>query len=110
MMSLRTHLPHVRRSIAAFAVAASCGFWATACGVPPLDIANYDRSCQQASDCVAVYIGGCSGCLCPNTAINRRSQAQYEEDFMMLECTGEACPCVPVPPTCKAGQCAAGGP
>jgi hypothetical protein len=98
----------VRRSIAALALVASGGGWLAACAASPLDLANYDRSCTQASDCVAVYIGGCAGCTCPNAAINRRSEAQYNEDFTMLGCTGDACPCVPLPPKCVGGMCTPG--
>jgi hypothetical protein len=100
----------LRHAIAALALVASGAAWVAACGAAPLDIADYDRSCKKASDCVAVYIGGCGGCACPNAAINQRDEPRYRSDFDALGCAGTACPCVAEPPICKSGVCAVGGP
>jgi hypothetical protein len=67
---------------------------------------SYDRSCTQASDCVAVYSGPLCGnsCACENSAINVGAQAQYESDLSAS--TYARCPC-PSPPAlaCTNGSC-----
>jgi len=42
---------------------------------------DYDQSCTQDSDCVAITVGDAI-CVshCPNAAINESSESQYESD------------------------------
>ena len=67
--------------------------------------ADYDQSCSQDSDCVAVFNGDyCTECPCENTAINIDAQPQYNSDFLKGKYL--ACPC-PAPPAvaCNQGTC-----
>lgn len=72
-----------------------------------LSASNYDQSCTQDSDCVAVFSGSfCSGneCACENAAINVSAQAQYEADFQSDH--APECPCPSPPPVaCNHGSC-----
>jgi len=58
---------------------------------PPaiITVTNYDTTCSEDSDCVAVYQGVvCQACLCPNAAVNRKDLENYSKD---LEKAGTDC-------------------
>lgn len=78
-----------------------------------LHASDYDRSCSQDADCIAVGEGDvCSlSCVavCPSTAINARDEARYRADFANTP-IGSChvpicrCPCVGFP-RCHNGAC-----
>jgi hypothetical protein len=74
-----------------------------------IDATNYDQSCTQASDCVAVASGDfCSAnaCTCENAAISASAATQYQNDLSKAVQHPVTCPC-PTPPTveCNQGTC-----
>jgi hypothetical protein len=73
-----------------------------------IDVADYETSCTQASDCISINTGDvCSGqCGCGGTAVNVSGQARYEQAITGI--TFEGCPCASQPLSCVAGQCAFG--
>lgn len=72
------------------------------CSSLTLDISNYDHSCSNASDCIAVPLqsGGCCG-TCDYGAINRAESNRYESEIQrVLCCTGGShaeCTACPIP-------------
>jgi hypothetical protein len=80
-----------------------------------ISASSYDQSCQVASDCVAIEVGqvcgpGC-GLVCPNAAINRSAEQQYDADLQRIlascavppEPCGVGCPAATV--SCVGGRC-----
>lgn len=68
---------------------------------------DYDQSCRQDTDCVAVFSGSfCGGhsCACENSAINVSDQQRYVSDLQSDD--APECPC-PAPPAvaCSQGTC-----
>jgi hypothetical protein len=70
---------------------------------------DYDRSCEQDSDCVGIAEGDlcaenvCTDCV--TAAINARDQTQYQNDVSSKVSTQLFCPCPDVPVACNAGTC-----
>ena len=77
-----------------------------------VDPSTYDLSCTTNRDCIVIASGShCDDdCLCPDTAINMRGQARYEQTIAPLLHQGLACSCPnETPPCCLRGQCALTG-
>jgi hypothetical protein len=75
-----------------------------------IELSTYDQSCQESSDCVAIYSGtvctGAGSCLCPGSAINQSGQARYDAVINSLTFTGPPCACPFFgSPTCASGTC-----
>ena len=94
----------------ALAVAGALG--AGCPGSTTLDASRYQTTCQQASDCVPVFVGDvCATCTCHNTAISRSSQEAYNGDLggIVFWCSPgllDTCgACAQVTVGCDAGQC-----
>ena len=92
---------------------AACGGGGDACA--PLDIADFDVSCTQASDCTPAYIGTyCGDCQCPTDAINVADLAKYQAEAQAREASVgrvvNICDCVEVTPICTQGRCAVKAP
>jgi hypothetical protein len=74
---------------------------------------DYDQSCTNDSDCVAVGSG--SSCLvcelaCPNATINRSDEARYRKELARLVPAGTFCGCPARDGTCCiGGSCHLGG-
>jgi hypothetical protein len=67
---------------------------------PPLyiDGANYPTTCEQPSDCHAIFTGEvCSSCQCAIAAVNREGYEQYREDVESVDCSPgpSVCDCAP---------------
>jgi hypothetical protein len=67
---------------------------------PPLyiDGANYPTTCEQPSDCHAIFTGEvCSSCQCAIAAVNRDGYDQYREDVESVDCSPgpSVCDCAP---------------
>ncbi len=60
-----------------------------------VDLATYDRSCHQSSDCIGITPGVlCPGsCTCGGAAVNVSEQLRYQNTIEQLG-TSSACPCV----------------
>jgi hypothetical protein len=94
--------------VASFAVAAVVAF-APGCSPEQLNLDDYDTTCMDASDCVGVYVGDCSSCMCENAAINQEDLAKYQGDVTALGCSmGQNCDCPAAKVTCTAGKCGIG--
>ena len=79
---------------------------ALGCSSTIVDVTEYDQSCEQAADCVAV-IDGDVCCGCPNAAINKGDLANYQDS--LGECSAQCdifCEAVVV--SCVDGACALG--
>ena len=77
------------------------------CSPAQLTLTDYDTNCMDATDCVGVYIGDCSSCMCPNAAINQTDLAKYQGDVAALGCSmGQNCDCAMAKISCTAGKCA----
>jgi hypothetical protein len=75
-----------------------------------IELSTYDQSCQESSDCVAIYSGtvctSAGSCLCPDSAINQSGQARYDAVINSLTFTGPPCACPFFgSPTCASGTC-----
>jgi hypothetical protein len=71
-----------------------------------IDVSDYDTSCTQDSDCIAITAGTlCTGaCLCGGATINKSAEAQYEAAIASISSGG--CPCASGPiPQCQGGTC-----
>lgn len=74
---------------------------------------DYGQSCQEASECVAIYEGhGCAACRCANAAIRKDQLPQYERDLKKFDScydfTKCAADCIDVtggPAECVQGTC-----
>jgi hypothetical protein len=98
----------LRHALALIAVTAAFALAAPGCGNEQLSVADYDTTCDDASDCSAVYIGECSSDMCPNAAINTTDLAKYQGDANALDCEFSPGCTTKVSVTCKAGKCAVG--
>lgn len=74
---------------------------------------SFDKSCNVASDCIAIYEGNvCSPCACPNAAIASSQQGAYAAQASQLRATcgavGDvACgPCSSTTTVCAGNRCA----
>ena len=66
-----------------------------------MTVTNYDTTCSEDSDCVAVYQGVvCQACLCPNAAVNRKDLENYSKDLEKAgtDCTRDDIECAPCAP------------
>jgi hypothetical protein len=98
-----------RHAFALFASAALTALALSACSGEQLNVDDYDRTCEDATDCVGIYVGDCDSCACDNAAINQSDLAKYQGDVTALECTHDAsCKCATPAVSCKAGKCALG--
>lgn len=78
---------------------------------------DYDQTCQQDSDCVAIFQGelGCCGGGCPNAAISRANYGKYQMDVASRQQRCDPAPpcigvtCFPCSAACVAGRCAIAG-
>ena len=71
-----------------------------------IDVSTYDRSCQQASDCVAITAGTlCDGdCSCGGATINADGMSRYQSAVSSI--TGGDCFCPDeLAPECIANTC-----
>lgn len=67
--------------LASVILIASVPLLGAACnGVTVVDVAEYDQSCTEDSDCVAVKDGDIC-CGCPNAAINKSDLDRYNDDL-----------------------------
>ena len=81
-------------------------------GLTSTDVSQFDQTCVEDTDCMAVTNGDLCGCACANSGINIAEadawNAHYDEVFescdptMMPDCA--ACP--PVEGYCDDGTCA----
>lgn len=63
-----------------------------------IDGANYPKTCEQPSDCHAIFTGEvCSSCQCATAAVNREGYDQYREDVESVDCSPgpSVCDCAP---------------
>src|ERR1051325_1974274 len=89
-----------------FAAAAFAAFAVAACSGAALTLSDYDTACQEDVDCVGVYIGDCSSCMCPNAAIAKTDLPKYEGDARALDCgSAQNCDCALVDVACQHGVC-----
>ena len=99
----------LRHAFTLLAAASVIALVAPGCSPEQLTLTDYDTTCMDASDCVAVYVGDCSSCMCPNAAINQGDLAKYQGDERALGCSGaQACDCAATTVSCTAGKCAIG--
>ncbi len=99
----------LRHTFALIAAAIALAFVAPGCSPSQLSIDDYDTTCMDPTDCVGVYVGDCSSCMCPNAAINQIDLAKYQGDESALACSmGQGCECPLAKVTCTAGKCAIG--
>lgn len=84
--------------LASFVTLAFVPLLVVACtGVTVVDVADYDQSCTQDADCVAVKNGDIC-CGCPDAAINKSELERYQDDLgecaaiCEIGCTGAAKP------------------
>jgi hypothetical protein len=78
----------------------------------PIDLAGYDRSCSQTSDCVVVHNQPCAKCGCGHDPINVKEVDRFREAIAAVKCPpydlwpdivcGD---CMEPTPVCDAGQC-----
>jgi hypothetical protein len=75
-----------------------------------IDIADFDVSCNGASDCIPVFIGSfCTSCWCPlAAAINVADKAAYEAEAQIKSAgvPPPTCSCPASEGICVQGQCA----
>lgn len=67
---------------------------------PPkyIDAADYPQTCEQPSDCHAIFTGEvCSSCQCATAAVNDEGYEQYRADVEAVDCTPgpSVCDCAP---------------
>jgi hypothetical protein len=71
--------------------------------------ADYDLTCDDDSDCVAVFLGDlCQGCFCKFGAINVADEAKHDADLAAKSKgvpTTSTCGCPFLPVACDGGQC-----
>jgi hypothetical protein len=77
-------------------------------GSTAINIQNYDRSCNNATVCVAVQTDACCGCQ--TSAINKDALAQFQSDLAAAKsnCGGVSCQnmaCQNLVVGCAAGVC-----
>lgn len=88
-------------------------------GAPPtcnpaqhtIDVADYDTSCVDTSDCAPVFAGDlCGVCDCPTAAINSSELAKYQAEVAVKDVgtPPNECLCPAIPKGCVAGQCVLG--
>jgi hypothetical protein len=75
-----------------------------------VDQANYDTSCNAASDCFSLNVGCvCDGsCPCGNYAANKSGESRYESEIGSLRLVSCFCPASSI--ACVNGKCTIGGP
>ncbi|MBI5495649.1 MAG: hypothetical protein HY904_11545 [Deltaproteobacteria bacterium] len=79
---------------------------------PRPDPADYDQSCAQHADCVAVY-NGCGGCDChPAGAVNASELVRFQQDDHDARCGrrppwAPSCSCLEATAWCVDGKCKA---
>lgn len=67
---------------------------------------DFDRSCEIAADCVAVYEGEvCSACQCPNAAINVDDAGEHGAALAAADCRVQECPCLGAAADCVDNIC-----
>jgi hypothetical protein len=99
-------LRHVFAAVAALGLTA---LFAPACDGESLTLTDYDVTCDDASDCVGIYVGDCGDCNCPNAAINQSDLPHYQGDATALACdSGPSCDCAAPKVQCKSGKCVIG--
>jgi hypothetical protein len=99
----------LRHALILLGASATVALFAPGCSPAQLTLSDYDQSCMDASECVAVYVGDCSSCMCPNAAINQVDLAKYQGDEAALGCmTGQNCDCAMPIITCSNGTCGLG--
>lgn len=84
-----------------------------------IDAANYPQTCEQPSDCHAIFTGEvCSSCQCATAAVNDEGYDQYRADIEAVDCTPgpTECDCAPqlgvtclIDVTSGTGRCTTGG-
>jgi hypothetical protein len=74
-----------------------------------IDVATYDHTCEQDSDCISITPGTiCSGeCICNvGAAVNQSEEARYQAAVSQLASSSSLCPCPVAPsPVCHNHQC-----
>lgn len=51
-----------------------------------INVDDYNQSCTEDADCIAISAGDVCDDACPNVAINKADRAQYEVDLDEIEC------------------------
>ena len=80
----------------------------------PIDLTDFDRSCQADADCVVVERQPCTKCSCPSAPISRREAARLEVAMQGVKCPSydpwpdvDCGACSSVEAYCHDGQCSA---
>jgi len=74
-----------------------------------IDLATYDQSCQQASDCILIFTGEVcspSDCPCNQALVNISGEPRYDQAYNSLPLFICSCPSLGEP-ECIAGKCTA---
>lgn len=70
-----------------------------------IDADDYERSCQEDSECMIISVGDICDCSCDVSAINRSDEAAYRED-RHVDCNKQCEPCPEAPPAiCAESLC-----
>jgi hypothetical protein len=72
-----------------------------------IDLSTFDRSCNQASDCIDIRTGTvCTGeCICGDSLVNVSEQPRYAKAIAPITSVGVACSCGASPPECIHHTC-----
>ncbi len=78
-----------------------------ACGSSMISAGEFDRSCSQDADCVAIGVGDFCECSCESGAINVADLPKYQERLSGISCSVDCGPCPDLPDAfCDMGTCA----
>jgi hypothetical protein len=76
-----------------------------------VDTSSYNTTCQADSDCVSIFVGTATCCMCPNAAINAADETRYRADLAAATADTNGCfptscnTCPAVTPVCVHGTC-----
>jgi hypothetical protein len=70
-----------------------------------IDAADYDQTCQAATDCRAIFTGDVCDCGCSTAAINVADYTAYVDDRGSPSCSTDCEPCPAPVEVCTMGVC-----
>ena len=68
---------------------------------------DYNVTCVETDDCIAILTGDVCDCKCTYDAINKDDHKTYKADVDAIECSGarHCAPCEMFQVTCEEGTC-----